>query len=211
MTSTIKILLCDDHPVVRSGLRVMLASQADLEVVAEAADGNQAISLARRHQPDVILMDLRMPEVDGIAATRGIRAERPDAKILVLTTYETDADILRAVEVGAVGFLLKGTHEDQLFGAIRDAARGDSPLTPSVAARLMQRLRNSSDSTLSTREVEILRLVAQGTINKDIAAKLWISEATVKSHLNRTFEKLGAVDRTSAVTVALKRGIIRLD
>lgn len=211
MTSIIKILLCDDHPVVRSGLRGMLASQTDLEVVAEAADGNQAIALARLHQPDVVLMDLRMPEVDGIAATQGIMRERPDAKVLVLTTYETDADILRAVEVGAVGFLLKDTHENQLFGAIRDAARGDSPLTPSVAARLMERLRNNSDSTLSSREVEILRLVAQGTNNKDIAANLWISEATVKSHLNRTFEKLGAVDRTSAVTVALKRGMIRLD
>lgn len=211
MTSTIKILLCDDHPVVRSGLRGMLASQADLEVIAEAADGSQAIALARLHQPDVVLMDLRMPKVDGIAATRGLRQERPDAKVLVLTTYETDADILRAVEVGAVGFLLKDTHENQLFGAIRDAARGDSPLTPSVAARMMERLRNSSDSTLSSREIEILRLVAQGTNNKDIAANLWISEATVKSHLNRTFEKLGAVDRTSAVTFALKRGIIRLD
>lgn len=211
MTSTIKLLLCDDHPVVRSGLRGMLESQTDLEVVAEAANGNEAITLARRHQPDVVLMDLRMPEVDGIAAIRGIKAERPDAKILVLTTYETDADILRAVEVGAVGFLLKETHQDQLFAAIRDAARGNSPLTPSVAARLMERLRNNSDSMLSAREVEILRLVAQGTNNKGIAAKLWISEATVKSHLNRAFEKLGAVDRTSAVTVALKRGIIRLD
>ena len=211
MKQTIKLLLCDDHPVVRSGLRGMLESQPDLEVVAEAANGSEAIVLARRHQPDVVLMDLRMPEVDGIGATKSIRAERPDAKVLVLTTYETDADILQAVEVGAVGFLLKDAHQDQLFGAIRDAAQGDSPLTPSVAARLMERLRDTSDTTLSAREVEILRLVAQGTNNRGIAAKLWISEATVKSHLNRTFEKLGAVDRTSAVTVALKRGVIRLD
>ena len=211
MKQTIKLLLCDDHPVVRSGLRGMLESQPDLEVVAEAANGSEAIVLARRHQPDVVLMDLRMPEVDGIGATKSIRAERPDAKVLVLTTYETDADILQAVEVGAVGFLLKDAHQDQLFGAVRDAARGNSPLTPSVAARLMGRLRDNSDSTLSAREVEILRLVAQGTNNKGIAAELWISEATVKSHLNRTFEKLGAADRTSAVTAALKRGIIRLD
>ena len=211
MKQTIKLLLCDDHPVVRSGLRGMLESQPDLEVVAEAANGSEAIVLARRHQPDVVLMDLRMPEVDGIGATKSIRSERPDAKVLVLTTYETDADILQAVEVGAVGFLLKDAHQDQLFGAVRDAARGNSPLTPSVAARLMGRLRDNSDSTLSAREVEILRLVAQGTNNKGIAAELWISEATVKSHLNRTFEKLGAADRTSAVTAALKRGIIRLD
>lgn len=211
MTQTIKLLLCDDHPVVRSGLRGMLDSQPDLEVIAEACNGNEAIILARRHQPDVVLMDLRMPEVDGIGAIRGIKAERADAKILVLTTYETDADVLQAIEAGAVGFLLKHTHEDQLFGAIRDAALGNSPLTASVAARLVERLRNNVESTLSAREVEILRLVSQGTNNKGIADKLWISEATVKSHLNRTFDKLGAVDRTSAVTTALRRGIIRLD
>ena len=172
MKPTIKLLLCDDHPVVRSGLRGMLESQPDLEVVAEAANGEEAVALARRHQPDVVLMDLRMPKMDGIGAIEGIRTERADAKVLVLTTYETDADILRAVEVGAVGFLLKDTHQDQLFGAIRDAARGNSPLTPSVAARLMERLRDNVDSTLSAREVEILRLVAQGTNNKGIAAKL---------------------------------------
>ena len=172
MKPTIKLLLCDDHPVVRSGLRGMLESQPDLEVVAEAANGEEAVALARRHQPDVVLMDLRMPKMDGIGAIERIRTERADAKVLVLTTYETDADILRAVEVGAVGFLLKDTHQDQLFGAIRDAARGNSPLTPSVAARLMERLRDNVDSTLSAREVEILRLVAQGTNNKGIAAKL---------------------------------------
>ena len=211
MTRNIKLLLCDDHPVVRSGLRGMLDSQPDLEVVAEACDGNEAIFLARRWQPDVILMDLRMPGLDGIGAIRSIKAERSDVKILVLTTYETDADVLQAVEAGAIGFLLKDTHQDQLFSAIRDAARGNSPLTPSVATRLIERLRNPTESMLSTREVEILRLVSQGTNNRGIADKLWISEATVKSHLNRTFDKLVAVDRTSAVTAALKRGIIRLD
>lgn len=211
MTQAIRLLLCDDHPVVRSGLRGMLDSQPDLEVIAEACNGSEAIALARRYRPDVVLMDLRMPEVDGIGAIKGIKAERPDAKILVLTTYETDADIIQAVKVGAVGFLLKDTHQDQLFRAIRDADRGASPLTPSVAARLVERLRDSPESTLSAREVEILRLVSQGTNNRGIADKLWISEATVKSHLNRTFDKLGAADRTSAVTTALKRGIIRLD
>lgn len=211
MTRAIKLLLCDDHPVVRSGLRSMLESQPDLEVIGEAGNGKEAIALARRYQPDVVLMDLRMPEVDGIRAIKGIKTDRPDAKILVLTTYETDADVLQAVEAGAVGFLLKNTHQEQLFSAIRDAARGNSPLTPSVATLLVERLRGNAESTLSTREVEILRLVSQGTNNRGIADKLWISEATVKSHLNRTFDKLGVVDRTSAVTTALKRGIIRLD
>lgn len=211
MTRTIKLLLCDDHPVVRSGLRGMIESQPDLEVVAEASNGKEAIILASRYQPDVVLMDLRMPEVDGIGAIEGIKANLPNAKVLVLTTYETDADILRSVAAGAVGFLLKDTPQDQLFSAIRDTARGNSPLTPRVAARLVERLRHSTESTLSARELEILRLVSQGTNNRGIADKLWISEATVKSHLNRTFEKLGAVDRTSAVTAALKRGIIRLD
>lgn len=211
MTRAIKLLLCDDHPVVRSGLRSMLESQADLEVIAEAGNGKEAITLARRYQPDVVLMDLRMPEVDGIGAIKDIKTERPEAKILVLTTYETDADVLQAIEVGAVGFLLKDTDPAQLFSAIRDTARGNSPLTPSVAARLVERLRDTVESTLSAREVEILRLVSQGTNNRGIADKLWISEATVKSHLNRTFDKLGVADRTSAVTAALKRGIIRLD
>lgn len=211
MTRIIKLLLCDDHPVVRSGLRGMIESQPDLEIVAEASDGKEAVTLASRYRPDVVLMDLRMPKLDGIGATEGIKANLPDAKVLVLTTYETDADIIRSVEAGAVGFLLKDTPQDQLFGAIRDADRGNSPLTPSVAARLVERLRDSTENTLSARELEILRLVSQGTNNRGIADKLWISEATVKSHLNRTFEKLGVVDRTSAVTAALKRGIIRLD
>ncbi len=211
MTKTVRLLICDDHPVVRSGLRGMLDSQPDLEVVAEAADGDEAIELARRHYPDVVLMDLRMPKVDGVTATEQIRAENPTAKVLILTTYETDADIVRAVAVGALGFLLKDTPEESIFSAIRDVARGTSPLSPSIAARLVERMRGDNDNILSPRELEILQLVAQGANNKGIANKLWISEATVKSHLNRVFDKLGAVDRTSAVTAALKRGIMRLE
>lgn len=211
MTQTVRLLICDDHPVVRSGLRGMLESQPDLEVVAEAANGDEAVSLTRHYHPDVVLMDLRMPKMDGVAATERIKTERPNAKVLILTTYETDADIVRAVAVGALGFLLKDAPEERIFSAIRDVARGDSPLAPSVAARLVERMRGDNDNVLSPREVEILQLVSQGINNKGIANQLWISEATVKSHLTRIFDKLDAVDRTSAVTTALKRGIMRLE
>ena len=211
MTVNIRLLICDDHPVVRLGLRGMLESQSDFEVVAEAADGEEAVTLARQHRPDVILMDLRMPKMDGVEATRQIRSESSDARVLILTTYETDADVLRVVEAGALGFLLKDSPEEKIFGAIRDVSQGSSPLASSVATRLIERLRGNNENILSTREVEILQLVAHGTNNKGIASELWISEATVKSHLNRVFDKLGAADRTSAVTAALRRGIIRLE
>lgn len=211
MKETIKLLICDDHPVVRSGLRGMLETQPDLEVVAEATDGDEAIEFARRHRPDVVLMDLRMPSIDGVIATERIRAENPAINVLILTTYETDADVTRAVTAGALGFLLKDAPEERIFGAIRDVARGTSPLSPSVATRLVERMRGNNENSLSSREVEILQLVSQGVNNKSIANRLWISEATVKSHLNRVFDKLDAVDRTSAVTAALKRGIIRLE
>lgn len=189
----------------------MLESQPDLEVIAEAADGDEAVILARHHQPDVILMDLRMPNVDGVEATERLKAENLSTNVLILTTYETDADILRAVTAGALGFLLKDAPEELIFGAIRNVAKGTSPLAPTVAARLVERMRSNNDNVLSSREVEILQLVAQGVNNRSIADKLWISEATVKSHLNRVFDKLDAVDRTSAVTTALKRGILRLE
>lgn len=211
MTDTVRLLVCDDHPVVRSGLRGMLESQPDFEVVAEAVDGKEAVELARHHRPDVVLMDLRMPRMDGVTATERIKAEHHAINVLILTTYKTDADIVRAVAVGAHGFLLKDAPEEQIFGAVRDVARGNSPLAPSVAARLIERLRGDNENVLSAREVEILQLVSKGINNKGIASELWISEATVKSHLNRVFDKLGAVDRTSAVTTALKRGIIRLE
>jgi DNA-binding NarL/FixJ family response regulator len=207
----IRLLICDDHPVVRSGLRGILGSQPDFEVVAEASDGNQAVALARRFRPDVVLMDLRMPGIDGVTATGKIKAEHPEVQILVLTTYETDADILHAVGKGAIGFLLKDASEENLFDAIRQAARGRSPLAPSVATRLVQRMSGTGEERLSKREIEILQLVAQGLNNKAIAGELLISESTVKAHMLHIFGKLGVTDRTAAVTTALRRGIIRLD
>lgn len=209
--SPIRLLICDDHPVVRSGLRGILRSQPDFEVVAEAFDGTQAVALARRFRPDVVLMDLRMPEMDGVTATGKIKAEHPEVQVLVLTTYETDADILHAVGKGAIGFLLKDSSEENLFDAIRQAAQGRSPLAPSVAARLVQRMSGTGEEGLSKREIEILQLVGQGLNNKAIASELLISESTVKSHMLHIFAKLGVTDRTAAVTTALRRGIIRLE
>lgn len=208
---TFRLLICDDHPVVRSGLRGILNSQPDFEVVAEAADGVQAVEFARRFKPDVALMDLRMPKMDGVTATGKIKADTPEVQVLVLTTYDTDADILRAVEQGAIGFLLKDTSEENLFDAIRQAAQGRSPLAPSVAARLVRRMRGAGDDELSEREIQILQLVSQGLNNKDIARQLLISESTVKAHMLHIFSKLGVTDRTAAVTTALRRGIIRLE
>jgi DNA-binding NarL/FixJ family response regulator len=211
MKDYIRLLVCDDHPVVRSGLRGMLESQPDLEVIAEAANGSEAVALANRFRPDVVLMDLRMPEMDGVTATAKIKMEHPEIHVLILTTYDTDADILRAVEKGATGFLLKDAREEHLFDAIRQATQGRSPLAPSVATRLVERLRGSADTSLSEREIEILQLVAQGSNNKEIARELLISESTVKAHLLHIFDKLGVTDRTAAVTTALRRGIIRLE
>lgn len=207
----VRLLICDDHPVVRSGLRGMLQSRPDFEVVGEAEDGVRAVALACQLEPDVVLMDLRMPAMDGVTATEEIKTQRPRIQVLVLTTYDTDADILRAVEKGATGFLLKDASEMDLFHAIRQTARGRSPLTPSVAARLVERLRGTADESLTVREVEILQLVARGMNNRTIAGELFISESTVKAHMLHIFEKLGVADRTAAVTTALRRGIIRLE
>jgi DNA-binding NarL/FixJ family response regulator len=207
----IRILVCDDHPVVRSGLRGMIQSQPDLEVIAEAGEGAQAVALAGRLQPDIVLMDLRMPGMDGVAATEAIKASHPAIHVLILTTYDTDADILRALEKGATGFLLKDEREDRLFDAIREAAGGRSPLAPGVASRLVERLRGDADSHVSEREIEILMLVAQGRSNREIARELHISDSTVKAHMLHIFEKLGVTDRTAAVTTALRQGIIRLE
>ncbi len=207
----VKVLICDDHPVVRSGLRGMINSQPDLEVVAEAAEGSEAVALTDRFGPDVVLMDLRMPGMDGVTATAGIKAGHPDTNVIILTTYNTDADILRALEKGATGFLLKDEREDRIFDAIREAARGRSALAPGVASRLVERLRGDADAHVSDREIEILMLVAQGQSNREIARQLHISDSTVKAHMLHIFDKLGVADRTAAVTTALRRGIIRLD
>ena len=206
----IRIVIADDHPIVRSGLTGLLASQPDFEVVGEAANGREAVAVVQRTKPDVVLTDLRMPELDGVGAIREMCALVPSPKVLVLTTYDTDADILRAVEAGATGYLLKETPREELFGAIRATALGKSVLSPSVASRLVGRTRESGQKPLSAREIEVLMLVARGTSNKLIARDLEISETTVKTHLLHIFSKLGVDDRTAAVTTAVERGIIRL-
>jgi DNA-binding NarL/FixJ family response regulator len=206
----IRLLIADDHPVVRDGLRAMLATQPDMELVGEAATGTQAVAQARALRPDVVLMDLQMPELDGPDAIATLREQAPEVRVLVLTTYGTDADITRAVDAGATGYLLKDAPREQLFGAIRAAARGESVLSPLVATRVLGRMRAPAEEALSPRELEILQAVARGLSNKDIGRQLYVSEATVKTHLLRVFSKLGVDDRTAAVTVALERGIIRL-
>lgn len=205
-----RLLIVDDHPVVRAGLRGMLSGQPDFEVVGEAADGAEAVDLTRRVRPDVVLMDLRMPKMDGVTAIEQIKAKHPDTQILVLTTYDSDSDILPAIESGATGYLLKDAPREELFEAIRAAAQGKPLLTSAIAARLMERMRGPAVEALSSREIEVLQLVAKGASNKEIGAQLYITEATVKSHLLRIFGKLGVADRTAAVTRALEQGILRL-
>lgn len=205
---TIRVLVVDDHPVVRSGLVGMLAVEEDLDVVGEAGDGEEAVARVAALAPDVVLMDLRMPRLDGAGATARIVAQHPGSKVLVLTTYDTDADILRAVEAGATGYLLKDTPRTQLVDAVRAAARGETVLAPAVAARLVSRLRTPAPEPLTPREIEVLTAVARGLSNAEIGRALFIAEATVKTHLLRAFAKLGVDDRTRAVTVAMERGLL---
>jgi DNA-binding NarL/FixJ family response regulator len=204
----IRVLLADDHPVVRAGLRGMLAAEPDIEVAGEAGSGPEAVAVAAAGTYDVILMDLRMPGGDGVAATERIVAADPGARVLVLTTYDVDADILRAVEAGAAGYLLKDATQQELAGAVRAAARGETVLAPSVAGRLVSQLRRPQVQPLSARETEVLALVARGRTNAEIGRELFVSEATVKTHLMRVFGKLGVSDRTAAVTTALERGLL---
>ncbi|HEY4457989.1 MAG TPA: response regulator transcription factor [Pseudonocardiaceae bacterium] len=205
----IRVLLVDDHPVVRTGVRGMLAAEPDIEVVGEAGSGIDAVTSAAALRPDVVLMDLRMPDLDGVAATGRILAENDAIRVVVLTTYETDKDILRAVEAGAAGYLLKDASPDELSRAIRAAARGETVLAPPVAARLVRSVRRPSVSVpLSAREVEVLRLVGRGLTNAEIGRQLYIGEATVKTHLLRAFTKLGVSDRTAAVTTAMAQGVL---
>ncbi|MFK0287519.1 response regulator [Streptomyces sp. NPDC090499] len=205
---TVRILIVDDHPVVRFGLRGMLETYDDLRVVGEAGSGEEAIVLAATTGPDVVLMDLRMPGTDGATATARIRQEHPGIRVLVLTTYEGDADILPAIEAGATGYLLKDTPIGTLTDAIRAAARGETVLAPPVAARLVTHMQAPAGDQLTPREVQVLDLVARGLSNSEIGRQLYIGEATVKTHLLRTFVKLGVNDRTAAVTIALSRGIL---
>ncbi|VTR76778.1 response regulator [Cellulomonas hominis] len=205
--TTVRVLVADDHPVVRSGLAGLLSVEPDIEVVGEVADGAAAVEAARALTPDLVLMDLRMPVLDGAAATARIVAEVPGVRVLVLTTYETDTDILRAVEAGATGYLLKDTPREQLVAGVRAAARGESALSPSVASRLVQQVRGEADR-LTARELEVLAGVARGLSNAAVGRELFIAEATVKTHLLRAFAKLGVDDRTRAVTVAMQRGLL---
>jgi DNA-binding NarL/FixJ family response regulator len=207
----VRVLIADDHPMVRSGLRQMLESAGDIEVVADAATGTEAVRLTGQLLPDVVLMDLRMPEGDGVTATAEIRRRHPDVHVLVVTTYDTDADIYAAIDAGATGYLLKDARRDELYTAVRAAARGETTLAPKVASRVLDQVRGADPTALTRREVEVLQLVAAGRRNRDIARQLYIGEATVKSHLQHVYDKLGVDDRAHAVTVALERGILRLE
>jgi DNA-binding NarL/FixJ family response regulator len=205
----IRILLADDHPVVREGLRAMLDAEADLEVVGEASSGPEAEARAAVLLPDIVLMDLRMPEGGGVDSIVRMTAAGLPCRVIVLTTYETDGDILRAVEAGAAGYLLKDLARGELASAVRAAARGETVLAPTVAARLVDHLRGRPERPhLSERETAVLRLVAEGCTNAEIGRRLFIGESTVKTHLLRAFTKLGVTDRTAAVTSALRHGLL---
>ena len=214
----IRVLIVDDHTVVRDGLNTMLSREGDFVVVGEAGDGEDAIAKNRDLDPEVILMDLRMPQLDGVEAMRRIRAEDSEVKFIVLTTFDTDEYIFDAIEAGAKGYLLKDASRDEMFQAVRAVHRGESLIEPGVAARILDRLAEmsrrgpQSDETdvLSTREVEVLRLMAKGSANKEIAFDLSISESTVKTHVANIFQKLDVNHRTEAVTQALQKGIISL-
>jgi len=204
----IRLLIADDHPVVRDGLSGMFSGDDGFEVIGEAANGAQAVTLACALEPDVILMDLRMPEMDGVAAIAELARRKVAARVLVLTTYDTDSDVVRAVEAGATGYLLKDSPREDLLRAVRAAARGEAALSPSVATRLLGQVRAPAQEPLSQREFEVLELVARGATNREAAAKLFISEATVKTHLLHLYEKLGVNDRAAAVSEAYQRGLL---
>jgi DNA-binding NarL/FixJ family response regulator len=201
----VRVLIVDDHPVVREGLRAVLASEPDITVVAECGSGEDAVLAAADLSPDVVLMDLRLPGLDGVTATRRIMAEGRSS-VLVLTTYDTDGDVARAIAAGAVGYLLKDAPRQDLVAAVHATARGETVLAAPVAAKLVSQIRGAS--SLSDRETEVLRRIARGLSNPEIGRELFISEATVKSHVMRIFGKLSVKDRTAAVTVAIARGIL---
>jgi two-component system NarL family response regulator len=203
----IRLLLVDDHLVVRIGLRGLLETQADMEVVAEAAGGNAAVNAFAKHHPDMVLMDLRMPDLDGAQATAAIRAKFPEARVLVLTTFDTDEDIYRALEAGAAGFLLKSTDSKPLLETIRAIHAGKYQLPSDVAARLAER---RAMPELSAREREVLALIVKGRSNKEIGADLGVAENTVKNHVKVILDKLAVADRTGAATKAIQRGLVRL-
>lgn len=208
----IRLLIADDHPVVRAGLAGLLSDEPGFDVVAEASDGDEAVRLAAATHPDVVLMDLRMPRVDGVTATARIvggEAGSPPPRVLILTTYESDDQILAAIEAGASGYLLKAAPQAEIVAGIRSVAAGQSALSPQVAVRLVERMRQPEPETvLTARELDVLRLVATGHSNKQVAVALGIGESTVKTHLLKVFDKLGVADRTRAVTLAMERGLL---
>jgi len=204
----IRLLIVDDHPVVRDGLRGIFAGDAGFEVVGEAANGAEAVARVERLRPDVVLMDLRMPEMGGVEAIARLREVAPAVRVLVLTTYDTDQDVLPAIEAGATSYLLKDTPREDLVRAVRAAHRGEPVLAPSVAGRLMGRMRAPAHDALSQRELEVLKLVAAGAANREAAARLFVSEATIKTHLLHIYDKLGVRDRAAAVGEGYRRGLL---
>jgi DNA-binding NarL/FixJ family response regulator len=207
VTQPIRILIVEDHHVVRQGLVALISTVEDMQVIAEAADGRQAVELFRKHQPDVTIMDLRLPALPGVDAIVAIRREYPTARIIVLTTYDGDEDIYRALQAGARGYLLKDMSGDELMEAIRTVHAGRSRIPALVAQRLADRV---GGQDLTGRELEVLKLIVAGKSNKEIGKELFISEATVKTHINNLLSKLGVTDRTQAATTALQRGIVHL-
>ncbi len=208
MSDPIRLMIVDDHPVVRDGLTGMFASEDGIEVVAEAANGADAVRRARALRPDVILMDLRMPELDGVSAISALAQQGVASRVLVLTTYDSDSDVLPAIEAGATGYLLKDAPRAELLRAVRAAAAGESVLSPAVASRLLTQVRAPAADGLSERELEVLTLVARGATNRDAARALLISEATVKTHLLHIYAKLSVSDRAAAVAEAFNRGLL---
>jgi len=204
----IRVLVVDDHPVVRDGLRGVLDAEPDMQVVGEAAHGAEALARIPDAAPDVVLMDLRMPVMGGVEAIAALRAAAPGVRVLVLTTFDTDRDVLPAVEAGATGYLLKDTPRDELLRAVRAAHRGEAVLSPAVAGRLMGQVRRPAPDALSAREIEVLRLVAAGSTNREAARALFISEATVKTHLLHVYAKLEVRDRASAVAAGYRLGLL---
>ncbi|MER5849569.1 response regulator transcription factor [Streptomyces sp. NPDC002012] len=204
----VRLLIVDDHPIVRDGLRGAFTGNPEFEVVGEAGNGAEALDLVTELEPDLVLMDLRMPVMDGVTAIQRLSETAPDVRVLVLTTFDTDNDVLPAIEAGATSYLLKDAPTEELLRSARAAARGEAVLSPAVTRRLMDRVRRPSNGVLSARELEVLRPIANGSSNKEVASQLFITEASVKTHLLRIYDKLGVRDRAGAVGEAFRRGLV---